>query len=276
MVNTERALTFLDRAERPVEAAWARWLVGGGSRESVVEALKRFQNPDGGFGQGLEPDIGAPSSNPFAARLAMQILCAVGATPSEPVLAELARWLDANQGEDGCWRLPANAADHPLAPWFAGWTFPSLNPALCLAGFATRLGLGSDRLHARVRTLFDRMASIEEVPAAEFYTLLPYLEYVPWVEVPNRDAYLDALASAVVNNVETGTYQDAHHLFEHLGPADGPVADRVSTAVIGAQLDRLAGEQDAADGGWPSPYAPHWRPWATAGALATLRDFGRS
>ena len=275
MVDTERAVAFLDGANRPVEAAWAHRLVGDGAREAVVEALRRYQNPDGGFGRGLEPDIGAPSSNPFAARLAMQVLCSAGPAPAEPVLAGLERWLEGNQGEDGCWRLPVDAADHPLAPWFAGWTFPGLNPALCLAGYATRLGIGSERLHARVRALFDRTASVDEVPTAEFYTLLPYLEYVPWGEVHAREAFLDALASAVVDNVERGTYQDAHHFFEHLGPAGGPVAARVPAAVIDAQLDRLAGEQDA-DGGWPSPYAAHWRPWATAGALATLRDFGRA
>lgn len=274
MVNTERALTFLISAERPVEASWARWLVEGGSLDEVYLVLRRYQNPDGGFGNGLEPDVGAPSSNPFAARLAMGVLCSVGAPSGQPGVADLERWLDAEQGEDGCWRLPADAKDHPLAPWFAGWTFPSLNPALCLGGYATRIGIGSERMHARLRDLFVQMASIEEVASAEFYALLPYVEYVPWVEVSEGDVFLDAIALALTNNLAKGGYEDAGHFFGHLGPADGPLAARLPAAVIEAQLDRLAGEQEA-DGSWPSPYAAHWRPWTTVEALMTLRQHRR-
>jgi hypothetical protein len=274
MVDLARAIGFLDGTDRPVEAALARWIAGEGSSEEVTAALARYRNADGGFGQGLEPDIGAPSSNPFAARLAMQVLLATGATGEEPILSDLAGWLEANQDEDGCWRLPPDAKDHPLAPWFAGWTFPSLNPALCLAGHATRLGIGSERLHGRVRQLFGRMASLDEIPSAEFYALLPYVEYVPWVEVPERDRYLEALAAAIERGATSGAYEDAGHLFEHVGPAGGPIAQQMPGELIAAQLDRLAAEQ-AEDGGWPSPYAAHWRPWTTAGALATLRGFGR-
>jgi hypothetical protein len=204
----------------------------------------------------------------------MQIFLSIGATPDEPIVARLAGWLDAAQGEDGCWRLPSDANQHPLAPWFAGWTFPSLNPALCLAGYAARLGIGSPRLYERVRRLFADLASLEEIPSAEFYNLLPYVEYVPWVEAPDRDAYLDALAAAIESGHARGVYADAGHFFEHLGPAAGPLAARLPADLVVAELDRLSGEQ-ADDGGWPSPYALHWRPWATASALATLDEHGR-
>jgi hypothetical protein len=274
MTQIDRALNFLVAGDRPIEAAWANWLIGGGEREAVLAALARYQNADGGFGNGLESDIGAPASNPFAARLAMQIFLSIGATPEEPIVARLAGWLESAQGEDGCWRLPADANEHPIAPWFAGWTFPSLNPALCLAGYAARLRIGSARLQERVRRLFDDLASLEEVPTAEFYNLLPYVEYVPWVEVPNRDAYLEALAAAIASGHERGVYADAGHFFEHLGPAGGPLAGRLPASLIAAELDRLSGEQ-ADDGGWPSPYASHWRPWVTVGALATLKAYGR-
>ena len=274
MVDAERVVGFLKNSERPVEAAWGRWLAGTGSREAVVEALARYQNPDGGFGHGLEPDIGAPSSNPFATRLALETLFALGATGEESMLARTARWLEERQDEDGCWRLPSDVQEHPLAPWFAGWTFPSLNPALCLSGYAMRLGIGSPRLHARVRDLFDRMASREEIAGAEFYALLPYVEYVPWVGVPEQEAYLDALAAEIQSGLGRGVYEDAGHFFEHVGPADGPLARRLPADLIAGQLDRLEREQEA-DGGWPSPYAVHWRPWTTAAALATLRNYGR-
>lgn len=252
-----------------------RQIGAGGPREAVVEALIAYQNGDGGFGRGLEVDIAAPDSQPFAARLAMHVLISIGARADEPMVERLAGWLEREQGEDGDWRFPPGVYQHALAPWFAGWTFPSLNPALCLAGLATRLGIGSPTMFGRVRALVDRMASVEAIADGEFYTLLPYAEYFPWVEHPKREAYLAALVARIEQDGRTGAYADAGHFFEHAGPPKGAIAQRLAADVVEAQLDRLLGEQEA-DGGWPSPYNAAWRPWTTASNAATLRGYGRS
>ncbi len=272
--TVERALAFLDAHGRPVERAWARHRLTDGPRTDLVEALGAYQNPDGGFGQALEPDIKAPASQAFAARLAMHVLLSIGAAAEEPIVRRLEGWLEADQGEDGDWRFPPEVYRHELAPWFAGWTFPSLNPALCLAGLATRLGIGSNRLHGRVRDLAGRLASTPEIGEGGFYTLLTYAEYVPWVEHPEREAYLAALVDRIAADARAGAYDDAGHFFEHAGPPEGEIALSLPPEVIAAQLDRLLAEQQE-DGGWPTPYDPAWRSWATASALATLQDYGR-
>ena len=270
----ERALAFINEQGRPLEFAWARHRCAGGPRRDVLDALAAYQNDDGGFGRGLEVDIKAPDSEPFAARLAMLVLISIGAGPSEPVVRRLAGWLDQAQDDDGCWRFPPGVFEHPLAPWFVGWTFPNLNPALCLAGGATRLGIGTDRLQARVRALADRMASSEEVERGEFYALLAYLEYFPWIVHPRSDAFVTALAARIERTAREGGYADAEHFFEHAGPPDGPIAGRLPADLVAAQLDRLQAEQQA-DGGWLSPYDPAWRSWATASSAVTLQAYGR-
>jgi hypothetical protein len=269
--TVNRAIAFLDAHGRPVERAWARHRLADGPRAAVVEALGAYQNPDGGFGQALEPDIKAPASQAFAARLAMQVLLSVGAASEEPIVRRLAGWLEAAQGEDGDWRFPPEVYRHDLAPWFAGWTFPSLNPALCLAGLATRLGIGSDRLHGRVRGLADRLASPAEVRDGGFYNVLPYVEYFPWVEHPERETYLAALVARIAADARAGAYDDAGHFFEHAGPPDGAIAVRLPPELVAGQLDRLLAEQQA-DGGWPSPYDPAWRSWATRAARYVSRS----
>ena len=274
MTTISRALAFLDEQGRPVEAAWARYLVGEGPRDAVLDALAPYQNDDGGFGQGLEPDIKAPDSQPFAARLAMQILHAIAAAPDEPVVTRLAGWLTREQDDDGCWRFPPGVYEHEIAPWFAGWTFPSLNPALCLAGWTHRLGIGDERMQQRVRVLADQLSSVEQIERGEFYDLLPYAEYYPWVDHPRRDELLPALVRRINTVANGGGYDDAGHFFEHVGPPSGAIACGLPPPLIVAQLDRLAAEQEA-DDGWPTPYDPSWRPWGTASAVATLRAFGR-
>ncbi len=273
MSRETRALTYLREHGRSVDAAWLAVILGEGSQDELIQELVAYQNPDGGFGQAFEPDIPSPLSQPFAARLAFRVIESASLPISLPMVKALESWLVNAQDDDGCWRLPPGLAEHPLAPWFAGWTFPSLNPALCLAGAMTRLGLGTVTTQQSVARLFDQLASTEEAESGEFYAVLPYAEYVPWVPEVNDGPYLDALVGGIARRASSGGYEDPGHFFEHAGPANGPVADRLNKDVIREQLRRLAEEQEA-DGSWPTPYAHHWKSWSTATAVITLRDYG--
>ena len=125
-----------------------------------------------------------------------------------------------------------------------------------------------------MKSLTDELASPDEVRTGQFYDLLPYAEYFPWVDHPQRETYLTALAERISHDANAGAYADAGHFFEHAGPPDGELARRLPTEIVAVQLDRLLAEQQP-DGGWPTPYAPHWRSWSTAANLATLRAYGR-
>lgn len=271
----DRALAYLDTEGRPLDAAWARTACLGAPREPALAALAAHQNPDGGIGRGLEVDIAAPDSNPFAVRLALHVHLVIGTPRDDPGLARLVGWLEEAQGDDGDWRFAPGVYDHPLAPWFAGWTFPSLNPALCLDGALGRLGLGSERLHARCLALYARLASRHDIATGAFYAVLPYAEALPWLpNLPDRDASLAALVDRIARDLRAGAYADAGHAFEHIGPPDGPVAQALSPDLVAAELGRLQREQEP-DGGWPTPYDPAWRSWGTAANAATLAAFGR-
>ncbi|CAA9575915.1 MAG: hypothetical protein AVDCRST_MAG49-4219 [uncultured Thermomicrobiales bacterium] len=274
MSAVDRALGYLAAEGRPVDLAWTRAACFGRPQEPALAALAAYQNDDGGIGHGLEVDIAAPVGNPFAARLALQVHLAVGTPADHPTLIRLVGWLEANQGDDGDWRFAPSVYEHDLAPWFAGWTFPSLNPSLCLGGLLGRLGLGSDRLHARCRALFAAKANLDELASGGFYAVLPYAEAVPWLSgLADRDVYLAALTERIARDLRAGAYEDAEHAFAHIGPPDGPVARRLPSDLLAAALERLRGEQEA-DGGWPTPYAPAWRSWGTATSAATLAAFG--
>src|SRR5580698_10806233 len=49
----------------------------------VVDALRGFQNDDGGFGHGLEPDKRCPASLPIDVEIALQTLAASSASDEE-------------------------------------------------------------------------------------------------------------------------------------------------------------------------------------------------
>lgn len=174
------ARSFVEQAGYPLGVAMIDHAWNVRPAESVVERLAAYQNDDGGFGRGLEVDIASLASNPFAARLAMTILLGLkgGGNAKSDLETALQQWLVINQAEDGDWHFSEQTKAGALAPWFAGWSFPSLNPACCVAALANRLGIATPLLLARVAHLFDVQASLDAACTGDFYGLLPYTEYV--------------------------------------------------------------------------------------------------
>lgn len=274
--RVDAAIAFCTAQGYPLGSALIAHRWRDGDADDVVSALARYQNPDGGFGNGLEVDIAAPESNPFATRLAMQALLALTNQPASAgtVLVGIDRYLMTAQDDGGDFRFSAAVLAAPLAPWFAGWTFPNLNPAACLAGLAFRLGIGAPELFARVKTMMTTLGDVEHARNGAFYEVLPYVEYAPLLAIGGKEAMLAAIAEGITTRIEGGEYEDAGHALDHALGGGAAISARIPSDLLASQVTRLLNEQED-DGGWPSAYSPAWRPWATAMAmvqLASLRD----
>lgn len=143
-----RARAWLQRYGRPLEMALWEFYFERGTKEKVIRYLSAFQNKDGGFGHGLEPDFWLPSSSPMATWAAGQIVVEIRANPKEvmsvpavqhTLVRNLVSYLvNTPQVQPGIWPsvLPENNL-HPHAPWWHweehaqhGWMF---NPSVELA-----------------------------------------------------------------------------------------------------------------------------------------------
>jgi hypothetical protein len=271
----ERARGFFANWERELDRTMFAYHFDGGSRETLLAALGEYQNEDGGFGHGLEPDITAPYSNPFATELALLICLQANVPRDHPLLQRTVAYLEATQDEDGGWRFTSGVLEHAIAPWFAGWEWPNLNPACPIAGYLRELGLGSARLHERVAALFARLARPDDLLSDEYYAARPYAYYfLPPTDHPQAELYRAGLLWWLIRQHRANTLDDAGHFLDYVRHPGSYTARNLPPGILAAQLDRLAGEQ-ADDGGWPSPYAAHWRGWTTVQNLQTLRAFGR-
>lgn len=74
----EKARKFIYRNARPLDFARWRYFFEDGAAQDVVRALTAYQNPDGGFGHGLEADALNPNSAPIQAWNATVILREIG------------------------------------------------------------------------------------------------------------------------------------------------------------------------------------------------------
>lgn len=116
----ERAGTFVKANGRELDRRLYDFYFGGNRAEFVLVELGRYQNDDGGFGHGLEPDIRLEASSPIATTVGLQYCQAVQAPDGHPVVERAIRYLlDTFDSGAGYW--PATFTDvneAPHAPWW--------------------------------------------------------------------------------------------------------------------------------------------------------------
>lgn len=113
----EKARQFIYQNARPLELA--RWQVHfeNGSREAVLQALQVYQNEDGGFGHGLEPDNWNPNSTPIATWAACSILREINCLDAKnPIIQGILRYLSSGKdfSEEKWWNQVPSTAFYPM------------------------------------------------------------------------------------------------------------------------------------------------------------------
>ncbi|HEY5107537.1 MAG TPA: hypothetical protein VII73_12330 [Caulobacteraceae bacterium] len=258
----------------------------GGSAEAAVAALAAYQNLDGGFGAGLEPDKRDPASQPVDVQFALETLDGLGVMGG-PMVLRACDWLSSVTTKDGGvpFALPSvNAAPH--APWWAvAEDAPpaQINPTAAIAGLLLKHGIVHPWLDEA--TVFC-WRSIEAGARAEFHDLMPMIAFLENAADRGRaDAALAQIAKVImapgVVALETDAQGYVHKPLEWAPRPESFCRALFDDRVLDAHLDALAARQQA-DGGWPIFWEPisqgvalEWRGVATLQALRTLSAYGR-
>ncbi|MDE6281749.1 MAG: hypothetical protein K2M15_08185, partial [Oscillospiraceae bacterium] len=146
-MDSQAASRFIVENARPLERAVYRWYFEGGTKQAVVGELSKFQNPDGGFGHGLEADNWNPNSNPIATNDAIITLHRIGALKdADNVVNGIIRYLRSHDSFDEGQRRWLFAIEtnkeYPHAIWWEknGDGLMGYNPTASLAAFMVCFG----------------------------------------------------------------------------------------------------------------------------------------
>ncbi|TYB39288.1 hypothetical protein [Actinomadura chibensis] len=281
-MNLIKAIDFMSTHARMLDRRRFELLTGEGDRDALRAALAAYRNPDGGYGNGLEPDLRSRTSQPGSALHAFEVFAEL-APVTVPEAVALCDWLESVSLPDG---------GVPFA-------LPVPDPAGCAPFWANAdTGTSSLQITSIVAATAHRVAVHDAAVAAH-----------PWLDRATRycldtvrtkkDLHALELAFALlladaVEDTETIELLGAHMPDDGLVHVEGGLEDEMMRPldfapypgrparalfkddVIAAELERLD-RQQGEDGGWRVDFASYspaaeleWSGYATVRAVSLL------
>ena len=280
------ATTFVWRTARLLDRFRFSHLFLGGERDPVLAALEAYQNPDGGFGNALEPDFRGPVSQPVTVASALEILDGVDAL-ADPMVGLALDYLVTVTAPDG--GLPfvlPSVRGYPRAPWWEpqGDDPPgSLFPTAAIAALLHKNGVDHPWLVGAAEFCWRRMEALESTDPYEVRAVLPFFEHAP--DRRHAEETFSRIGPKIFGQglvaLDPEASGEVHTPLDFAPYPESPARGLFKDEVIEAHLDALAAAQQD-DGGWTFNF-PEWNPattlewrgFMTVRALSILRAYGR-
>lgn len=296
--NFEKARQFILTRARPLEQALYRLRFETGPCEDVLAALAAYQNPDGGFGHALEPDLRMPYSSPIATTVALQIARRLKLPGDLPMIRSAVEYL-VRSYDPGTARWPsvshlANQFAH--APWWhydetraACMAESQANPSVEIIGYLNAYPQFVSRVFLENVTS-QAVLLLERIPdPMNMHDFLCYQRFANELTGMRRQRVLERLSKAILETVCAEPNEWAGYVAQPLiliRSPKSPFAELLADA-LQLNLDYRIDVQNQ-DGSW-SPFwswfgsypadwplsEQEWKGKLTLDTLKILANFGR-
>ncbi|OAB42457.1 hypothetical protein [Paenibacillus glacialis] len=286
--QSELARTFIYSNARLLDRKRYEFHFEGGTVESVLRTLRMYQNPDGGFGNALEPDIRTASSQPIPTEMALLIMDEIDAFDPdilEGIVSYLQQITIPTTG--GAPRAFCSLNADPHAPW---WTteedhIASMNPTGSILGLLYKQSVITSFykepwFEQSVQFVWDNMTKID---TKDYHDLIQCITFL--TNTPDRERATPMLLwlneqlqqeGTIELDPEAGGY--VHKVLDFAPSSSSYCRQWISSEIVTQHLIALANEQQE-DGGWPIRWPAlspgneaEWRGSITVDRLLTLRE----
>ena len=154
----EQVIHGMLHVARPLEIVRVRHLLSDGTVDEVISELEKYQNEDGGFGHGLEPDCWNPFSSGIQTWAAINIIRDHKIDQMHPMVEKIMDYLSLTFDDKMMrwYSIHPDNKDYPHAPWWEEEKEkPSFNPSASLAGFVISYGNPMTPIYAKSKKVID-------------------------------------------------------------------------------------------------------------------------
>lgn len=249
---------FIFKDGRLLERKLFSYFFENGNKEDVVKALVAYQNTDGGFGNGIEPDLLCPDSTAIGAESAMYVLDLMEYVNNE-ITDLLFNWIIKEQNEEGYINHPPkNLYNYPFQKW---WSNPDDQRIFVLSGFLKKWGLIDTTFFKKVKNFYSKSSLPEEFTFYDY----PYFIYLKYLGENKEEK---KMLQHIINQI-TNIFEKNKEHYPLFGRHWFHALDIVDKKVVGNEADHFFnGLKD--DGGLKIIYQdlPWWRPiWTLDGLI---------
>lgn len=248
---------------RPLDLALYNFYFNGGTQEAVREALAAYQNEDGGFGRGIEPDFQLPDSSALGTTLAFQYLAKLGNLgDTDLVRRGITYLLQTYDHQKNGWNIvPREVNTYPHAPWWDyersqqgfGWG----NPGAEVVGYLLQyraLVQDTALVETVTQRALERLHELVEQEDPDFHELLCYIRLYQLADQQLQTQLCQLLADLISKVVNTNPRQWGSYVATPLTFVKTPDSTFITlfdSKLIEANLDYL--KQSIVNG-------DHWGP----------------
>jgi hypothetical protein len=294
-----RAKQYIMTRGRDLDRNLFAYTFEGGGLKGVLSALRAYQNPDGGFGHALEPDLRTQASSAIATQQAFNYLREIKASASEAVVISGIKYLlKTFDTQLGVWPIiPPEVEEAPHAPW---WSFADsaanfdgfrANPTAALAGHMHYYGslVPVEFLNTVTEQLLDHLSTMPDDKMNQ-HDLFCYLALAESLKGARQKTVLEKLALVVPGSVENDPSKWVEYTLWPLAVAprpESPLAPVLDKTALEANLDYEIEEQ-LEDGSWPLAWSwdfideaawaqaeQDWKGYHALRKLMVFRAYGR-
>jgi len=254
----EKIKTFIFKNGRLLERKLYEYFFENGSKQACMKALSAYQNPDGGFGNGIEPDLLCPNSTAIGAEFALHVVELLKCHDSD-IVAGLVEWIVTSQNEAGVIpHPPQNMFNFPHQPW---WKNPDHERILMLAGIMKKWGMDRPVFFEKVKTFYQTTT----LPPVDQYYGYPHFVYLKYCGDSDEDK---AKLAILIDRLPEFLTTHKNH-FPLLSQSWKYAREYVNEDIWDREVTTFMKSMQA-DGGVETPYPdlPWWRPiWTLNGSI---------
>jgi hypothetical protein len=280
----DKAREYLFAQGRPLDQLRFEYHFEGGGQAAALEALAAFQNEDGGFGRGLEPDLRTEASSVIATSTAFGIMREIGATARKAVVQHGIQYLlDSYQREKGVWPIvPPEVENAPHAWW---WSYEDsaenfggflVNPRAAIAGHLQHYSslVRPDFLEGVKTAVLGILSTYTDTIGHHDFDCYLSLAEAHGLPANEKQQIVTRLAQLLESSLDMDPEKwDAGEVFKPLLVApmpDSVMSDYVADELVQKNLD-IEIEAQLPNGSWPLGW--DWSPIDQAAWNAAERDW---